>query len=189
MILPYNNIYPRLGENVFLAPHAALIGDVHLGDDCSIWFGAVIRGDVNYIRIGARTNIQDLCMCHVTLNKWPLLIGAGVTVGHSAILHGCVIHDDCLIGMGARVLDGAQVGPRALVAAGAVVREGFTVPENTLVAGIPAEIKRELRPQEIENLLASAERYVGYKNAYLHAGIGRPVPPAAPAPLNRSIED
>ncbi len=177
MMLPYKDISPRLGQNVFLAPNATVIGDVHLGDDCSIWFGAVIRSDVNYIRIGAKTNIQDLCMCHVTLNKWPLLIGEGVTIGHGAIVHGCVIKDYCLIGMGARILDGAQIGSRALVAAGAVVREGFIVPENTLAAGIPAEIKRELRPQEIENLLASAGRYVEYKNAYLYAGVGRPMPP------------
>ena len=177
MILPYKDLYPQLGQNIFLAPNATLIGDVHLGDDCSVWFGAVIRGDVNYIRIGAKTNIQDLCMCHVTLNKWPLLVGEGVTVGHGAILHGCVIQDYCLIGMGARILDGARIGPRALIAAGAVVREGFVVPENTLVAGTPAEIKRALRPQEIENLLASAERYVSYKNTYLHAGIGQPMPP------------
>jgi carbonic anhydrase/acetyltransferase-like protein (isoleucine patch superfamily) len=176
MILPYQSSRPQFGQNVFLAPNATIIGDVHLGDDCSIWFGAVIRGDVNYIRIGARTNIQDLCMCHVTLNKWPLHIGAGVTVGHGVILHGCVIEDHCLIGMGARILDGAQVGPVALVAAGALVREGFVVPEKTLVAGIPAEVKRELRPHEIENLLASADRYLGYKNTYLSAGIGQTVP-------------
>ncbi|MGH7492283.1 MAG: gamma carbonic anhydrase family protein [bacterium] len=177
MILPYQNLGPQFGQKVFLAPNATIIGDVRLGDDCSIWFGTVLRGDVNYIHIGAKTNIQDLCVCHVTLNKWPLDVGAGVTVGHGVILHGCVIKEYCLIGMGARILDGAQVGPRALVAAGAVVRQGFVVPEDTLVAGIPAEVKRALRPHEIESLRASAERYVGYKNAYLHAGIGQPVPP------------
>ena len=177
MILPYRNTSPQFGQNVFLAPNATLIGDVRLGDDCSIWFGTVLRGDVNYIQIGAKANIQDLCVCHGTLNKWPLIVGAGVTVGHGVILHGCVIQEFCLIGMGARILDGARVGPYALVAAGAVVREGFIVPENTLVAGIPAEVKRELRPDEIENLRASAERYHSYKNAYLHAGIGQPMPP------------
>lgn len=174
MLLPYKDIHPHLGENVFIAPNATIIGDVQLGEDCSVWFNTVIRGDVNYIRIGSRTNIQDLCMCHVTLDKWPLIIGEGVTVGHSAVLHGCVIKDYSLIGMGARVLDGAQVGPRALVAAGAVVREGFIVPENTLVAGNPAVVKRELRDNEIENLIASAQRYVRYKNTYLAAGVGHP---------------
>ena len=172
MIFPYKDISPTLGKNIFLAPNATIIGDVHLGEECSVWFNTVIRGDVNYIRIGARTNIQDLCMCHVTLDKWPLIIGEGVTVGHSAVLHGCVIKDYCLIGMGARVLDGAQVGPRALVAAGSVVREGFVVPEHTLVAGNPAVVKRELRTEEIENLLASAERYVRYKNTYLAMNVG-----------------
>ena len=173
MILPYKNILPQFGNGVFLAPNATVIGDVIIGDEVSIWFGTVIRGDVNYIRIGAKTNIQDLCMCHVTLNKWPLIIGEGVTVGHSVVLHGCVIEDYCLIGMGARILDGARVGPRALVAAGAVVREGFVVPENSLVAGVPAEVKRPLRREELENLQASAERYVRYKNEYLAAGIGQ----------------
>lgn len=174
MILPYQNISPTLGKNLFIAPNATIIGDVHLGDECSVWFNTVIRGDVNYIRIGPRTNIQDLCMCHVTLDKWPLFIGEGVTVGHSAVLHGCVIKDYCLIGMGARILDGAQVGPYALVAAGAVVREGFVVPEQTLVAGNPAVVKRALREDEIANLTASAQRYVRYKNTYLAAHLGLP---------------
>ncbi|MDZ7266044.1 MAG: gamma carbonic anhydrase family protein [candidate division KSB1 bacterium] len=173
MILPYQQILPRLGHNIFLAPNATVIGDVEIGDECGIWFGTVIRGDVNYIRIGPRTNIQDLCMCHVTLNKWPLIIGEGVTVGHSAILHGCVIEDYCLIGMGAKILDGARVGPQALVAAGSLVREGVVVPARTLVAGVPAVVKRALTPVEIENLQASAARYVRYKNEYLAAGIGR----------------
>ena len=171
MIIPYQNISPTLGKNLFLAPNATIIGDVHLGDDCSVWFNTVIRGDVNYIRIGARTNIQDLCMCHVTFERWPLLLGEGVTVGHSAVLHGCVIKDYCLIGLGARILDGAQVGPYALVAAGSVVREGFIVPEKTLVAGNPATVKRPLREEEIANLIASAQRYVRYKNTYLAAKV------------------
>jgi len=172
MIIPYNNLSPKIGNNVFIAPNATIIGDVEIGEDASIWFNTVIRGDVNYIRIGAKTNIQDLCMCHVTLNKWPLIIGEGVTIGHSVVVHGCVIKDYCLIGMGARILDGAQVGPYALVAAGAVVREGFVVPEYSLVAGVPAAVKRRLTAQEIDNLTASAARYVGYKNSYLAAGGG-----------------
>jgi carbonic anhydrase/acetyltransferase-like protein (isoleucine patch superfamily) len=171
MILSYNNIIPKISASVFIAPNATVIGDVEIGTDASIWFNTVVRGDVNYIRIGARTNIQDLCMCHVTLNKWPLLIGTGVTIGHSAVVHGCVVKDYCLVGMGARILDGAQVGPYAFVAAGAVVREGFVVPEYSLVAGVPAEVKRRLTDTEIENLNASATRYVGYKNAYLAAGV------------------
>ena len=174
MILPYNNISPKIGNNVFIAPNATIIGDVDISDDASVWFNSVIRGDVHRIRIGPKTNIQDLCMCHCTLNKWPLLIGAGVTIGHSVVVHGCVIKDYCLIGLGARILDGAQVGPYALVAAGAVVREGFVVPEYSLVAGVPAVVKRRLTDQEIENLTASATRYVDYKNTYLAAGVQHP---------------
>ncbi len=102
MILPYNNLSPKIAQGVFIAPNATIIGDVEIGEEASIWFNTVVRGDVNYIRIGAKTNIQDLCMCHVTLNKWPLIIGEGVTIGHSAVVHGCVIKDYCLIGMGAR---------------------------------------------------------------------------------------
>ncbi|MCG3121453.1 MAG: Protein YrdA [bacterium] len=174
MILAYNKISPQIAPGVFIAPNATIIGDVEIGVETSIWFNAVIRGDVNYIRIGPQTNIQDLCMCHVTLNKWPLIIGAGVTIGHSAVVHGCVIKDYCLIGMGACILDGAQVGPFAMVAAGAVVREGFIVPEYSLVAGVPAEVKRRLTDKEIENLTASAARYVAYKNTYLAAGVQHP---------------
>jgi carbonic anhydrase/acetyltransferase-like protein (isoleucine patch superfamily) len=171
MILPYNNISPKIANNVFIAPNATIIGDVEIGDEASVWFNTVIRGDVHHIRIGPQTNIQDLCMCHCTLNKWPLMIGKGVTIGHNAVVHGCVIKDYCLIGMGARVLDGAQVGPYAFVAAGAVVREGFIVPEYSLVAGVPAAVKRRLTDDEIKNLTASAARYVHYKNTYLAAGV------------------
>jgi carbonic anhydrase/acetyltransferase-like protein (isoleucine patch superfamily) len=171
MIIPYNNLSPKIAPGAFIAPNATVIGDVEIGEDASIWFNTVIRGDANYIRIGAKTNIQDLCMCHVTLNKWPLIIGEGVTIGHSAVVHGCVIKNYSLIGIGARILDGAQVGPYAFVAAGAVVREGFVVPEYSLVAGVPAAVKRRLVDKEIENLTGSADRYVGYKNTYLAVGI------------------
>ncbi|MDZ7343864.1 MAG: gamma carbonic anhydrase family protein [candidate division KSB1 bacterium] len=176
MILAYKSHVPRIAPGVFIAPNATVIGDVEIGNDASIWFNTVVRGDVNSIRIGSKTNIQDLCMCHVTLNKWPLRIGEGVTIGHGVVVHGCVINDYCLIGMGARILDGAQVGPYALVAAGAVVREGFVVPAYSLAAGVPAEVKRRLTDEEIENLTASAERYIGYKNFYLAAGIQHSVP-------------
>jgi carbonic anhydrase/acetyltransferase-like protein (isoleucine patch superfamily) len=126
MLLSYNNISPKLAKGVFVAANATIIGNVEIGEDASIWFNAVVRGDVNYIRIGARTNLQDLCMCHVTLNQWPLIIGEGVTIGHGVVVHGCVIKDYCLIGMGSRILDGAQVGPYSLIAAGSVVREALS---------------------------------------------------------------
>jgi carbonic anhydrase/acetyltransferase-like protein (isoleucine patch superfamily) len=175
MLLPYNNVFPKFANGVFVAQNATIVGDVEIGEDASIWFNTVVRGDVNYIRIGAKTNIQDLCMCHVTLDKWPLIIGEGVTIGHSVVVHGCIIKDYCLIGMGARILDGAQVGPYALIAAGSVVRERFVVPEYSLVAGVPAEVKRRLTDEEIKNLTASADRYVSYKNTYLAAGVQHPL--------------
>ncbi len=174
MIHPHHNVPPRFGEKVFVAPNAVIIGDVVLGTDVSIWFGVVIRGDVNFIRIGDRTNIQDGVICHVTANKWPLQIGNSVTVGHGAILHGCTIRDFCLIGMGATILDGAEVGPYSLVAAGSLVREGQKIPPSTLAAGVPAVVKRILRPEEREFIKASADRYIQYKNEYLSLGIQHP---------------
>ncbi len=171
MIHEHHKISPKFGENVFVAPNAVVIGDVQIGKDASIWFGVMLRGDVNFIRIGDMTNIQDGTLCHVTLNHHPLLIGRGVTVGHGAILHGCVIKDYCLIGMGAKILDGAEVGPFSIVAAGSLVREGQRIPPSTLAAGVPAEVKRILKPEEQEAIRQSAERYVKYKNEYLAMGV------------------
>ena len=173
-ILSYNNIFPKLAADVFIAPNATVIGDVEIGAGCSIWFNTVIRGDVNYIRIGARTNVQDLTMCHVTLDRWPLIIGSGVSIGHGAVVHGCVVRDFCLIGMGARILDGAEIGHHSLVAAGALVREGERIPEYSLVAGVPGVVKRRLQPAEIQNLEDSAERYIRYSRAYRAAGVQHP---------------
>ena len=167
MIYTYNNSTPKLPTSVFVAPNAAVIGDVEIGEDSSVWFNSVIRGEVHQIRVGERTNIQDGSVLHVTYQKWALEIGDNVTVGHSAILHGCTISSNCLIGMGARVLDGARVGEFSLVAAGSLVLQGDKVPSNSLVAGVPAIVKRTLTPEEVEQTKASAERYVKYKNSYL----------------------
>ena len=167
MIDTYKNSTPKLPTSVFVAPNAAVIGDVEIGEDSSVWFNSVIRGDVHQIRLGARTNIQDGSLLHVTYQKWALEIGDNVTVGHGAILHGCTISSSCLIGMGARVLDGARVGEFSLVAAGSLVLQGDKVPSNSLVAGVPAIVKRTLTPEEVAQIKASAERYVNYKNSYL----------------------
>ncbi len=167
MTYTYRNLRPEIPESVFVAPNATIIGDVKIGEDASIWFNTVIRGDVNWIRIGERTNIQDGCVLHVTLQKWPLQIGNNVTVGHGAILHGCTVQDCCLIGMGARVLDGAIIGEHSLIAAGSLVPEGEKVPKNSLVAGVPAVVKRALSSDEIRILERSAQRYVGYKQTYM----------------------
>ncbi|HYR28275.1 MAG TPA: gamma carbonic anhydrase family protein, partial [Thermoanaerobaculia bacterium] len=167
IVRPYNGKKPRLGERVFVAENAALIGDVEIGNDCSIWFGTTIRGDVNLIRIGSRTNIQDNCTVHVTHDRWPTIIAEEVTIGHGAIVHGCTIHRGALIGMGSRVLDGAVVGESALVGAGALVPEGMHVPPRTLVVGVPAKVKRPLTDDELARLEQSWKNYVEYKENYL----------------------
>jgi carbonic anhydrase/acetyltransferase-like protein (isoleucine patch superfamily) len=169
----YNRIQPKVHPTVFVAPSATIIGDVEIEEESSIWFNVVVRGDVNPIRIGRRTNIQDNSTLHVTYQKSVLNIGSNVTVGHAAILHGCTIEDDCLIGMGARILDGAHVGRFTLVAAGALILEGKDIPDHSLVAGVPAIVKRSLTADEVALIKRSAERYVGYKEEYLN-GICKP---------------
>src|SRR5213595_3337252 len=162
----YEGKQPKIGERVFIADTAAVIGDVHLGDDCSIWYSSVVRGDVNSIRIGARTNIQDNCTLHVTVRTHPVTIAEEVTIGHGVIAHGCTIERGALIGMGSRVLDGAVVGELALVGAGALVGEGMRVPPRTLVVGVPARVKRELNADEIARLEESWKHYVELKEEY-----------------------
>src|SRR5687768_16006005 len=163
----YEGKTPRFGSRVFVAENAVLVGDVELGNDVSIWYGTVVRGDVNFNRIGARTNIQDNCTLHVEHIDGPTIIAEEVTVGHSAIVHGCKIKRGALIGMGSRVLSGAVVGESALVGAGAVVSEGMIVPPRTLVVGVPARVKRELTDQELERLEMSWRHYVEVKEKYL----------------------
>ena len=166
MIIPYRGITPKIHPSVFIAEGAQIIGDVEIGAESSVWFNTVIRGDVHYIRIGERTNIQDNCVLHVTHNTYPLVIGSDVTVGHGAILHAATIKDRCLIGMGAKVLDDATVGPYAFVAAGSLVLEHFEVPEGALVAGVPARVKRMLSEEERQQIVQSAQNYVGYVKTY-----------------------
>lgn len=164
---------PVLGERVFIAPEAHLSGAVEIGSDASLWPMAVARGDVNRIVIGARSNIQDGCVLHVTHeSEWqpkggPLLIGEDVTVGHAALLHACTIGDRCLVGMGAIVMDGAVLEPDSMVAGGAVVPPGKTVATGTLWRGNPARFARDLSEKEISYLLYSARHYVKLKNLYL----------------------
>jgi gamma-carbonic anhydrase len=167
IVRSYDGKSPRFGERVFVAENAAVIGDVELGNDCSVWFGTTIRGDVNFIRIGSRTNIQDNCTIHVAHEKHSTVIAEEVTIGHGAIVHGCTIHRGALIGMGSRVLDGAVVGESAMVGAGALVPPGMHVPPRTLVVGIPARVKRPLTPDELAHLENSWKNYVQYKEIYL----------------------
>lgn len=166
LILPFKENTPIIDPTVLLCPGAVILGDVHIGEYSSVWFNTVIRGDVFHIRIGQRTNIQDLSMLHVTYQRYPLIIGDDVTVGHSAIVHGATIENSILIGMGAKILDRAIVRSNSIVAAGSVVREGFEVPEGTLVAGVPAKIVRELTEQEREKILRSAHGYIEYAKEY-----------------------
>jgi len=187
---PYQDRWPQLGERVFLAPGAHVVGDVTLGDDVSIWFGTVVRGDVNRIRIGAASNLQDGTVVHVTHQTHPTVIGAGVVVGHQAVLHGCTVEDGALIGIGARVLDGAVVERGAQVAAGAVVTPGHRIPAGHLAVGIPARPRRELSDGERDAIVAIRDRYVALKDRYriaLDAGLdaGLNTGPAADLDLNR----
>ena len=165
-IIEYAGITPVIDASVYIAGGAVVLGDVHIGADSSVWFNVVIRGDVHEIRIGERTNIQDLSMLHVTYNKHPLHIGNGVTVGHCAMLHGCTIEDYALSGMNSTILDGAVIGHHSMVAAGAVVKEGFIVPPGTLVAGVPAKVIRELNNEELAKLEQSAQNYIDYVESY-----------------------
>ena len=165
-IHPYQDRRPRLGERVFVAPGARVVGDVELGDDVSVWFGAVVRGDVNWIRIGAGSNLQDGTVVHVTHETHPTVIGAGVVVGHAVVLHGCTVEDGALIGIGARVLDGAVVESGAQVGAGAVVAPGQRVPAGHLVLGVPARVKRPLTDEERRTIGEIRDRYVALKERY-----------------------
>lgn len=166
MILSYRENRPEFADSVFVAPTATVIGDVHIGDDSSVWFGVVLRGDVNRIRIGRRTNIQDGSIVHVTSQTHATIIGDDVTVGHGVKLHGCTVSDGALIGIGAIVLDGAVIGEGAMVAAGSLVTPGTVVPPRSLVTGSPAKVKRPLTDGEIADLKGLAARYVNYGREY-----------------------
>jgi carbonic anhydrase/acetyltransferase-like protein (isoleucine patch superfamily) len=165
-LIVYQGKTPKIHSSVFIAEGARIVGDVEIGEQSSVWFNSVVRGDVHYIRIGARTNIQDNVVLHVTHGRFPLVIGSDVTVGHGAILHGCRIDDCCLIGMGAIVLDNAKISSRSMIAAGSLVREGFEVPEGVLAAGVPATVKRPLSETEKTMIVQSATNYVQYVETY-----------------------
>lgn len=168
-LLPYKGIVPRLGRDVFIAPGAWVIGDVVIGDGSSVWFNTLVRGDVHFIRVGAHTNIQDNSTLHVTGEKFPLVIGDRVTVGHRAIVHGCAVEDDCMIGMGSIVMDGAKIGAGSLVGAGAVVTPGTVVPAGSLVLGMPARVVRAVNDRERSLIVRSGAHYRDLARDYLSA--------------------
>lgn len=166
VILPYKGIYPTIHPSAWIAPGAVVIGDVHIGAETNVWFGTVIRGDVNTIRIGARTNIQDNSTIHVTRETGPTFIGSGITIGHKALIHAATLEDDCFFGMGASILDGAVVESGAFIAAGAVVTPNKRVPTGQMWAGNPAKYFRDLKPEEQAFIPKSAQNYVDLANQY-----------------------
>lgn len=174
MIHSYKNIKPSLGSNTWVASSSDVIGDVCCGKDCSFWFGSIVRGDVHYIKIGNRVNIQDLSMIHVThytkddkSDGNPTIIGDDVTIGHRVMLHGCTIEDACLIGMSATILDGAVISKESIVGAGALVTKNKVFPPRSLIMGSPAKAVRSLSDEEVKELYNSASRYVKFKKDYM----------------------
>jgi len=160
MIRAYRGVVPKIAASAYIDQSAQVIGDVVVGERSSIWPNVTVRGDVNWIRIGEETSIQDNCVLHCDAGVFPLQIGSRVTVGHLAMLHGCTVEDECLIGIGAIVLNGAKIGSGSVIAAGAVVPEGMQVPPQSLVMGVPAKVKRPVTPDEQERFRQNAKRYV-----------------------------
>ncbi len=165
MSLPFEGHTPKVHESAWIAPSAALIGKVRIHADASVWFGAVLRGDIDEIVLGAGSNFQDNVVVHTELGS-PAIVGKGVSVGHGAVVHGCTIEDGCLIGMNATVLTGAVVGRDSLVAAGSVVLEGASIPPRSLVAGVPGKVRRHLTDEEIAGMHGNSARYVTRAKAY-----------------------
>lgn len=174
-IRPFAQTRPRFGKRVYVASTAVIVGDVELADDVNVWYGAVLRADINRIRIGARSNIQDGAVIHVDAPDAPTLVAEDVTVGHAAVLHGCTVGRGALIGMGAVVLNGAQVGEEAVVAAGALVPPGMVVPPRSLVAGVPGKVRRELGAEELAHVRRGVGVYLELKSRYLAADDEREV--------------
>jgi len=166
MLRQYRSITPTVHPSAFVDLSAQVIGDVHVGAESSLWMNVVVRGDVNSIRIGARTIIQDLAMVHVMRETHPTIIGDNVTVGHSAVVHGATIEDRCLIGMGAILLNGCRIGTGSIIAAGALVPEGHVVPPGSMVMGLPGTVRRALTPEENASIQWYADNYVRYRLEY-----------------------
>lgn len=185
MIRPYRGVTPAIDASAFIDESAQIIGDVAIGAESSVWMNCVVRGDVNIVRIGRRTNLQDGTIVHVMRGTHETHLHDEVTVGHGVILHGCVIEDRCLIGMGAILLNGATVGHDSIVAAGSLVTEGTTIPPRSLVVGSPARVRRPLTEQEVASIRDYAQRYVGYRMDYMPErtagrGAGGECPDGAP---------
>jgi carbonic anhydrase/acetyltransferase-like protein (isoleucine patch superfamily) len=166
MIRPFRGTLPVVAPSAYIDPSAQVIGRVTIGERSSVWCNAVLRGDVNYISIGEETNVQDNCVLHVETDIYPLIMGNRITVGHSVTLHGCTIEDDCLIGIGAIVLNNAHLGAGSVIAAGALVSEGAQIPAGSLVMGVPGKVRRDVSPEEKERFRINAQRYVALRQLY-----------------------
>lgn len=175
MLRPFKSAFPKVHPSAYIDQSAQVIGDVEIGEESSVWMNVVIRGDVNIIRIGDRTNIQDGTVIHVMRGTHATAIGHDVTVGHAAILHGCTIHDRVLIGMGAILLNGADIGEDSIAAAGTLVPEEKKFPARSLLMGRPAMLKRELTDEEVASIRDYAQRYIGYRKDYMPAFATAPV--------------
>lgn len=173
MIRTYQGVRPKIAASAFIEETAVVIGDVSIGEESSVWFNTVIRGDVHCVRIGHRTNIQDLCVVHVSHDTYSTLLGDDVTVGHHVVLHGCTLKDRVLIGMGAIIMDGAVIGEDCVVGAGALVTERMVLPPKSLILGSPAKVKRAVTDEEVAWIKESAHNYVHYAKQYLS---GPPTP-------------
>ncbi|MCK5742223.1 MAG: gamma carbonic anhydrase family protein [Chlorobi bacterium] len=161
-LIRFKGLEPKIHPSVFLCEGVKIIGNVEIGENSSVWYNSVIRGDVDYIKIGKCTNIQDMCMIHVTNSTYPTNIGDYVSLAHSVSLHGCTIKDNVLVGIGATILDNAVIGSNSMIAAGCLVKEGFVVPEGVLLAGVPGKIIRELSDKECEKVRSHALNYMKY---------------------------
>ena len=167
MLRPHRGRMPRVHPTAYIDDSAQVIGEVEIGEESSVWMSVVVRGDVNHIRIGRRTNVQDATVVHVMRDTHPTIVGDNVTIGHGAIVHGCTIDNLCLIGMGAILLNGAHVGSGSIVAAGTLVVEGAQIPPRSLVMGSPGKVKRPLTDEEVAGIQTYADRYVGYRLEYM----------------------
>src|SRR4030081_1648743 len=167
MIRPFRGVHPQIHPTAFIADSAQVIGDVHVGEQASIWFGTVVRGDMHFIRIGNRTNVQDNCVLHTRTGELPTILEDEVTVGHSVTLHGCYVQHASLIGIGSILLDQVRIGAQSLVAAGSLVSPGTITPPRSLVMGMPARVKRPLTDEEVTSLARYWQNYVEYSAYYL----------------------
>ena len=172
LILPVEGVYPKWGEDCFIAPNCTIVGDVEMGTQCSIWFNTVLRGDVNAIRLGNKVNVQDGAVIHCTYKRTKTVIGNNVSIGHNAIVHGCTIHDNVLVGMGSIIMDNAVVHSNTIIAAGAVILEGTICEEGAIYAGVPAKKVKEISTEKVEGEINRiANNYVGYAAWFSDANV------------------